>query len=75
MGFVLVGLLRATAFLLRLMGNIASYLGELLVNLYDVLIFPPLWIEKFVNSRAQAVEEPVRESRPQVEINTQKETT
>ena len=75
MGFVLVGLLRATAFLLRLMGNIASYLGELLVNLYDVLIFPPLWIEKFVNSRAQAIEEPVRESRHQVEINTQKETT
>lgn len=75
MGFVLVGLLRGTAFLLRLMGNIASSLGELLVNLYDVLIFPPLWIEKFVHSRAQAVEEPVRESRHQVEINTQKETT
>jgi len=74
-GFVLVGLLRGTAFLLRLMGNIASYLGELLVNLYDVLIFPPLWIEKFVHSRAQAVEEPVRESRHQVEINAQKETT
>ncbi|MFH1293322.1 MAG: hypothetical protein ABIJ44_04250 [Pseudomonadota bacterium] len=75
MGFVLVGLLRGTAFLLRLMGNIASYLGELLVNLYDVVIFPPLWIEKFVHSRAQAVEEPVHESRHQVEINTQKETT
>ena len=75
MGFVLVGLLRGTAFLLRLMGNIASYLGELMVNLYDVLIFPPLWIEKFVHSRAQAVEEPVHESRRQVEINTQKETT
>jgi hypothetical protein len=75
MGFVFVGLLRGTAFLLRLMGNIASYLGELLVNLYDVLIFPPLWIEKFVHSRAQAVEEPVHESRHQVEINTQKETT
>ena len=74
-GFVLVGLLRGTAFLLRLMGNIASYLGELLVNLYDVLIFPPLWIEKFVHSRAQAVEEPVHESRHQVAINTQKETT
>jgi hypothetical protein len=74
-GFVLVGLLRGTAFLLRLIGNIASYLGELLVNLYDVLIFPPLWIEKFVQSRTQAVEEPVHESRHQVEINTQKETT
>jgi hypothetical protein len=75
MGFVLVGLLRGAAFLLRLMGNIASYLGELMVNLYDVLIFPPLWIEKFVHSRAQAVEEPVHKSRHQVEINTQKEMT
>ena len=75
LGFVLVGLLRGIAFLLRLAGNIASYLGELLVNLYDILIFPPLWIERLVHSRAQMVEEPVHERRHPVEINTQKETT
>jgi hypothetical protein len=75
LGFVLVGLLRGIAFLLRLAGNIASYLGELLVNLYDILIFPPLWIERLVHSRAQMAEEPVHERRHPVEINTQKETT
>jgi hypothetical protein len=74
-GFVLVGLLRGIAFLLRLAGNIASYLGELLVNLYDILIFPPLWVEKLIHSRSQMVEEPVHERRHPVEINTQKETT
>jgi hypothetical protein len=74
-GFVLVGLLRGIAFLLRLAGNIASYLGELLVNLYDILIFPPLWVEKLIHSRSQMVEEPVHERRHPVEINTQKEMT
>lgn len=71
----MVGLLRSTAFLLRLLGNIASYLGELMVNLYDVVIFPPLWIEKFIQGRAQAVAEPDQESMQKVEIKPQKETT
>jgi len=75
LGFVLVGLLRGIAFLLRLAGNIASYMGELLVNLYDILIFPPLWIEKLIQSRSQMVKESVDERRHPVEINTQKETT
>ena len=75
LGFVLVGLLRGIALLLRLAGNIASYLGELLVNLYDILIFPPLWIEKLIHNRSQMVEEPVHERKHPVEINTQKETT
>jgi len=70
-----VGLLRGIAFLLRLAGNIASYMGELLVNLYDILIFPPLWIEKLIQSRSQMVKESVDERRHPVEINTQKETT
>jgi hypothetical protein len=75
MGFVMVGLLRSTAFLLRLFGNIASYLGELMVNLYDVLIFPPLWIEKLIQRRGQVVEEQDHESTQDVEIKVQKETT
>jgi hypothetical protein len=47
----------------------------MMINLYDVLIFPPLWIEKLVHSRAQVDEEPIRESRQEVEINPQKEIT
>ena len=34
----------APAFALRLLGNAAAALGELLVRLYDVVIFLPLWV-------------------------------
>jgi len=37
--------LRGLAVLLRLIGSIAHYAGSLLVDLYDLLIFGPLWIE------------------------------
>ncbi len=37
--------LRTTAFFLRLAGNITLYLGKFVVDLYDVLIFPGLWVE------------------------------
>ena len=38
--------LRATAFLLRLVGNIINHVGKALIALYDLLIFPALWIEE-----------------------------
>jgi len=38
--------LRGMAFGLRLAGNAAQAVGELLVNLYDVVIFLPLWAER-----------------------------
>jgi len=40
--------LRATAFLLRLVGDIFKHLGEGLTHFYDVFIFVPLWVEKTV---------------------------
>ncbi|NIR58824.1 MAG: hypothetical protein GWO02_04540 [Gammaproteobacteria bacterium] len=43
--------LRALAFILRVIGNVARYLGVMLVHLYDVAIFAPLWIEKLVQKR------------------------
>lgn len=45
MGVVLALLLRFTAFTLRLFGNIIFNTGDLLVNVYDIIIFAPLWIE------------------------------
>ncbi len=51
MGKFAVILLRWLAFLFRLTGNIAIHLGGLTINLYDLLIFPPLWLEKTVRSR------------------------
>ena len=45
LGMVLAGLLRLTAFLLRLLGNIAYYIGRFIVNIYDLIIFPTIWLE------------------------------
>ncbi len=46
-------ILRWLAFLLRLVGATALHLGELIVNLYDLLIFPALWLEKVVRGMGQ----------------------
>ncbi|MGD8924116.1 MAG: hypothetical protein PVG64_04240 [Syntrophobacterales bacterium] len=50
-GVVGAGMLRWLAFVLRLLGNIGHYLGELLVNLYDLFIFPPLWVENLIRDK------------------------
>jgi hypothetical protein len=50
-GAGMAALLRWIAFMLRLSGNIARYLSEFLVNVYDLLIFPPLWIERLAFHR------------------------
>ncbi len=38
-------LLRIVAFTLRLLGNLGFYTGRLIVNIYDLAIFPALWLE------------------------------
>jgi hypothetical protein len=43
--------LRGLAFLFRLLGNVSRYLGELLVNIYDLFIFPPLWVENLIRDK------------------------
>jgi hypothetical protein len=40
--------LRALAFGLRLTGNLGYYLGRLVVNVYDLVIFPALWLETLI---------------------------
>jgi hypothetical protein len=45
LGLALAALLRALTFLLRLAASIVHYLGKTALTLYDLLIFPPLWIE------------------------------
>jgi hypothetical protein len=45
LGVVVVGLLRFLAFILRLLGNIGFYLGRFVVNMYDLIIFPTIWLE------------------------------
>ncbi|SCX75216.1 hypothetical protein [Thiohalorhabdus denitrificans] len=45
LGIAAMGILRVAAFLLRVLGSGARYAGQLLVDLYDLLIFAPLWVE------------------------------
>ena len=45
LGIVAAGALRFLAFVLRLIGNTGYYIGRLIVNLYDLIIFPSIWLE------------------------------
>ena len=46
--------LRALALVLRLMGNLGFYLGRLVVNVYDLVIFPALWLEALIARKMAA---------------------
>ena len=37
--------LRALAFVLRLLGNLGYYCSRIVINIYDLVIFPALWLE------------------------------
>ena len=50
-GAVAAAMLRGLAFLLRLIGNVFRYVGKVLVNLYNLLIFAPLWLESLLLSK------------------------
>jgi hypothetical protein len=51
LGEMLSGLLRFMAFLFRLIGNIFQYAGNILINIYDLLAFPLLFVERLVHDR------------------------
>jgi hypothetical protein len=57
-GYTLELLLRAVAALIRLVANIIHYLGSVLVGLYDLVIFLPLWFEKKIKSLASREKTP-----------------
>jgi hypothetical protein len=48
LGVVGAGFLQILAFFLRLVGNIGFYLGRLVVNIYDLVVFPSLWLEGLI---------------------------
>ena len=48
LGLVASWMLRILAFVLRFIGNLGYYSGRLLINLYDLIIFPALWLEGIV---------------------------
>ena len=50
-GFASVGMLRAAALVLRLIGNVFRHGGTLTQHVYDLPIFVPLWIEARIGQR------------------------
>jgi prefoldin subunit 5 len=40
--------LRTLTFILRLFGNMGFYLSRMVVNIYDLIIFPALWLEGMI---------------------------
>jgi hypothetical protein len=65
LGMVAASLLRWIAFALRTAGNFILRLGKLAIQIYDLLIFPPLWVESLVRYRGKREEELVEEQAPQ----------
>jgi hypothetical protein len=59
MGLLAIGLLRVLSLLLRILGNGARHLGTLTQQLYDLVLFVPLWIETrmAVAAAAEAAED------------------
>ncbi|MEJ2656977.1 MAG: hypothetical protein P8012_07235 [Desulfobacterales bacterium] len=45
LGLTAAWMLRSLAFILRLIGHLGYYVGRLTINLYDLVIFPALWLE------------------------------
>jgi hypothetical protein len=80
-GSAMAALMRWIAFLLRLLGNVSLHLGKLLLNLYDLLIFPPLWVENMIrnNQRHQqadvVVEDFTRSRGNQTDIIVEEESS
>ena len=59
LGGLVAWMLRMFAFLLRLLGNMGFYAGRFIVNVYDLIIFPAIWLEGiFRGSRSKEMEMP-----------------
>jgi hypothetical protein len=48
LGIIAAWMLRSLAFALRFIGHLGYYSGRLMSNLYDLVIFPALWLEGVV---------------------------
>ncbi len=48
LGLTVAWILRLLAFALRLLGNLGFYLARIVINTYDLVIFPALWLEGVV---------------------------
>ena len=53
LGMVCVGALQMLIFLLRLAGNLSRHAGRGAVRIYDLIIFPAIWLEDLVHRRLE----------------------
>ena len=54
LGIVGIASLRALAWLLRLLGNVVRFIANALIQVYDLFIFAPLWIERMIKGKHTA---------------------
>jgi hypothetical protein len=65
LGITAAATLRWAAFAFRALGHLFLHLGRIGIHLYDLLIFPPLWVEGLVRYRCRRAEEFLEEQAPQ----------
>jgi hypothetical protein len=70
LGVCAVGFLRGVAGALRLLGAGCRYLGRFMVDVYDIVIFLPLWLELQVKAHATGVRRPAPVKAPSVPANS-----
>jgi len=73
-GIVTSALLRALAFVLRFVGNIARYSGKIAANLYDLVIFGPLWLENTIIKKLNSGNDKTSSDADSVNTNYQEAT-
>jgi hypothetical protein len=80
LGALAAWLLRMLAFLLRLLGNVGFYAGRFIINVYDLAIFPTIWLEGVIlgsrGKKTDVSEAEIPDDSPLVEeaIDTYEET-
>lgn len=67
LGLVAAWLLRVLAFILRLLGSLGYYCSRIVVNAYDLIIFPALWLEGIIIRGINRYSEQKRETNEEAE--------
>jgi hypothetical protein len=61
LGVMAAGSLRLFAFILRLTGNVVVYSGKIIIAVYDLIIFPTLWLEGILSGVPHKVKPPSKQ--------------
>ncbi len=70
LGTMTIGVLQIIEWALRLGGDIIKFMGNALIQLYDFIIFAPLWIETMIKHKNNQIGPLSPEPSPQNETNT-----